>query len=51
MGKQSYIVETGLVRKEIAMDTDFFILNDRTMVPLRVLCEEVFHQKVSYFDR
>lgn len=51
IGKQSYITETGSARKEIAMDTGSLILNDRTMVPLRVLCEDVFHQKVSYYDR
>lgn len=51
IGKQSYIIETGSARKEITMDTSSLILNDRTMVPLRVLCEEVFHQKVSYYDR
>lgn len=49
--KQSYIIQTGLISKEIKMDTSSFILNSRTMVPLRVLCEEVFNKKVSYFDR
>ncbi len=51
IGKQSYITETGQVRREIAMDTGSLILNDRTMVPLRVLCEDVFRHKVSYYDR
>lgn len=51
IGKQIYITETGPARKEIAMDTGSLILNGRTMVPLRVLCEDVFRQKVSYYDR
>lgn len=51
IGKQSYTVETGALVKEMTMDTGSMILNDRTMVPLRVLCEEVFQKQVSYFNR
>jgi len=51
IGKQSYSVVTNGVTKEVTMDTSSTILNSRTMVPLRVLSENVFQKKVSYFDR
>ncbi len=51
IGEQSYSIETGDQVKQRSMDTGSMILNDRTMIPLRVLCEEVFQQKVSYFNR
>jgi uncharacterized secreted protein with C-terminal beta-propeller domain len=51
IGQKKYIIETTGSSKEVAMDTGSMILNSRTMVPLRVLCEDVFEQKVSYHDR
>ena len=51
IGQKKYIIETTGSSKEVAMDTGSMILNSRTMVPLRVLCEDVFDQKVSYHNR
>lgn len=49
--KQSYSVVKNGVTTEVAMDTSSTILNSRTMVPLRVLSENVFQKKVSYYNR
>ena len=49
--KQSYSVDTKGAIREFTMDTSSTILNSRTMVPLRVLAEDVFQKSVSYFNR
>lgn len=48
--KQYYVVEGGN-RKAVAMDSKTVILNQRTMVPIRVICEDILNLKVSYYDR
>lgn len=51
IGSKKYIVKEGLTQKEYSMDTQSAIFEGRTMVPLRVICENVLGKKVSYFDR
>jgi uncharacterized secreted protein with C-terminal beta-propeller domain len=51
IGSKKYIVENGQQKTEYAMDTQSLILDGRTMVPLRVVCESVLGKKVSYYDR
>ncbi|HVI40347.1 MAG TPA: copper amine oxidase N-terminal domain-containing protein, partial [Anaerovoracaceae bacterium] len=51
IGEKKYIVEAGRQKNEYAMDSQSMILDGRTMVPLRVICENVLGRKVSYFDR
>lgn len=50
IGEKKYIIEGILTKKEIAMDTETTILNQRTMVPLRVICEDILGRKVTYYD-
>ena len=49
--EQHYTAEANGTSKTIPMDTSSTILNSRTMVPLRVLAENVFQKKVSYYNR
>lgn len=51
VGSKKYFAESGQKRTEFAMDSQSVILDGRTMVPLRVICEEVLGKRVSYYDR
>lgn len=51
VGSKKYIVETDGKKAEYLMDSQSMILDGRTMVPLRVICENVLGKKVSYRDR
>lgn len=51
VGSQKYMVVNGEQKTEFTMDTQSVILDGRTMVPLRVICESVLGKKVSYHDR
>ncbi len=50
IGEDKYIKIDGKLEKEITIDAKTILLNDRTMVPLRVICEDILGYKVSYFD-
>jgi uncharacterized secreted protein with C-terminal beta-propeller domain len=50
--KSNYrIEEDGRETVTIAIDTEALIIQDRTMVPLRVICEDVLGKTVGYSDR
>lgn len=49
--QKKYIVEGLGGRKEFSIDAHSMILEGRTMVPLRVICEQVLGKKVSYNNR
>jgi hypothetical protein len=51
IGSRKYTVDDGKQKKEYAMDSQSMLLDGRTMVPLRVICENVLGKKVSYYDR
>jgi inhibitor of cysteine peptidase len=51
IGKGQYIKVDGKSEKKILMDTKTTLLNDRTMVPLRVICEDILGLEVSYYDK
>ena len=51
IGSRKYTVDDGSQKKEFAMDSQSMLLDGRTMVPLRVICENVLGKKVSYYDR
>lgn len=51
VGSRMYRVESGQKKTEFAMDSQSLLMDGRTMVPLRVVCEEVLGKKVSYYDR
>ncbi len=51
IGDKKYTVKDGLIKKEYDMSSQSLIFDGRTMVPLRVICENVLGKKVSYFDR
>ncbi|HWQ79256.1 MAG TPA: beta-propeller domain-containing protein, partial [Anaerovoracaceae bacterium] len=51
VGSKKYTVRDGLIKHEYTMSSQSLILEGRTMVPLRVICEDVLGRKVSYFDR
>lgn len=51
IGSKKYIVENGPANKEYGMSSQSLILDGRTMVPLRVICENVLGRKVTYRDR
>lgn len=51
VGSKKYSVEDGVKKTEYPMDTQSMMIDGRTMVPLRVICEEVLGKKVSYYDR
>lgn len=51
IGSKKYIVEIGQQKNEYDMDSQSMIMDGRTMVPLRVICENVLGKKVSYYDR
>lgn len=48
---KSYTIETKGKSTTITLDSNSTIINNRTMVPLRVLAEDVFKKDVSYFDQ
>ena len=50
IGQQKYTKIDGATKNEIPMDSKTMILNDRTMVPLRVICEDIFKYEVSYYN-
>lgn len=51
IGSASYTVGTGSDRKKFSMDSKSLIIDGRTMVPLRVICENVLGKTVTYYDR
>ena len=51
IGEKKYVVENVLSQKEYAMDSQSILIDGRTMVPLRVICENVLGKKVSYYNR
>lgn len=52
IGKSIYRVEEeGRNPRTAALDTEALIIENRTMVPLRVICEEVLGKTVGYSDR
>ncbi|MEL7655935.1 MAG: beta-propeller domain-containing protein, partial [Bacillota bacterium] len=51
IGEKKYIVGDALNQKEYPMDSQSTLIDGRTMVPLRVICENVLGKKVSYYDR
>ncbi len=51
IGSKKYIAENGGQNVEYSMDSQSVILDGRTMVPLRVICESVLGKTVSYHDR
>lgn len=51
INSNKYIETNGNSQEEISMDTRTKIMNGRTMVPLRVICEDILGQKVSYYDK
>lgn len=46
-----YVVSDKTGQRTIAMDTSSRILNNRTMVPIRVISEDILGKSVSYCDR
>ncbi|QOX63469.1 hypothetical protein FRZ06_08930 [Anoxybacterium hadale] len=51
INQKKYIVEELLGSKEISIGSNSTIMDGRTMVPLRVICEQVLGKKVSYYNR
>jgi hypothetical protein len=51
VGSKKYVADNGGKKAEYFMDSQSLILDGRTMVPLRVICENVLGKKVSYYDR
>lgn len=51
IGSGTYTVDDGKQVKEYTMDSKSILMDGRTMVPLRVICENVLGKKVSYYDR
>jgi uncharacterized secreted protein with C-terminal beta-propeller domain len=50
--KNHYRIEAnGKTLGTVVFDTESLIMNDRTMVPLRVICEKVLGKTVGYSDR
>ncbi len=45
------IEEAGVPVDSVHFDTETLIMEDRTMVPLRVICEDVLGLEVDYMDR
>ncbi len=51
IGEKKYIIKDGSSEKEILLDAKTSILNQRTMVPLKVICEDILGRKVSYYNK
>ena len=47
---KKYVISSVTGQKEIQIDSETLIMNGRTMVPVRVICEDVLGKKVSYDD-
>lgn len=50
LNSKKYIRLDGKTRMEILMDAQTAIINGRTMVPLKVICEDILGRKVNYYD-
>lgn len=50
IGEQYYYASEGSEIQTITMDTRALLLNNRTMVPLRIICENVLRKIVDYSD-
>ena len=48
IGEKYYLVDG---KKKVELDVATKIINQRTMLPLRAIAEQVFGQKVSYYDQ
>ncbi len=42
------VIESGIVLNTVTFDTESLIIQDRTMVPLRIICEDVLGKVVGY---
>lgn len=51
INEKKYIIVKGDSQREVAMDTSSMIMNNRTMVPMRVISEEILGLTVDYKDR
>jgi inhibitor of cysteine peptidase len=51
IGEKKYFLDRGIGKTEYAMDSQSVVLDGRTMVPLRVFCENVLGRTVSYYNR
>lgn len=50
IGKNYYTTAEGTETHSVTMDTRALLINNRTMVPLRVICENVLNKIVDYSD-
>lgn len=50
VNQDHYIISNRNTKNEIGMDSRTLILNGRTMVPVRVICENILGKKVTYYD-
>ncbi len=50
IGKGHYISQQGDVTQTVKMDTEALLKNDRTLVPIRVIAEELLGKTVDYKD-
>jgi inhibitor of cysteine peptidase len=51
IGEKKYIIKGKSSDNEVLLDTKTSILNQRTMVPLKVICEDILGRKVSYYNK
>ncbi|PYG89384.1 copper amine oxidase-like protein [Ruminiclostridium sufflavum DSM 19573] len=51
IGEKKYIIRAGSAENEIPMDTETSVLNQRAMVPLKVVCEDILGKKATYHDK
>lgn len=51
IGESHYRIEEGLMPRKVDFDKEALIIQDRTMVPLRIISEDVLNRKVGYEDR
>lgn len=51
INEKKYLIVEGTSEKAVTMDTNSMIINDRTMVPIRVISEDILGLKVTYKDR
>ncbi|QNU66561.1 beta-propeller domain-containing protein [Ruminiclostridium herbifermentans] len=51
IGEKKYIIKDKSSENEVLLDTKTSILNQRTMVPLKVICEDILGRKVSYYNK
>lgn len=50
IGQKLYESIEGDKTTTVEMDTKALVINDRTMLPLRVIAENILHKSVSYYD-